>query len=475
MVEMEERDVPTIPGEPLGQEMTRFLKGVVSTITRVPPTTFPGSQPVSFQRVHLEDNLMNKDYYVCEKSDGLRCLLLTLLHPETGDEGTFLITRANEYFMVPNFHFPLSPNDFSKPHNGTIVDGELVLSRTPEGTKQLRYLIFDCLAYNGESVMNKLTPKRLYYASELFYKPYRKLREKHPVDCQNFPFKLYFKDMTEPFKISKIFQQLHNLSYVSDGLILTCSETPYVVGTDSTLLKWKPAEENTIDFKLLLEFPKYEDEDVPEGPDRVYPDYDSKPTIYLYEWVGGQSAVNSTDPEKYEADFSKHQEFGQLTLTDEEWQELKESGERFNGRIAEVNQDKSKHWRLLRFRDDKLNANHYTVVGKVIQSIRDGVTKEELIQAQEQIRKNWEIRQRRRKEMAAGAAANGGQTSHRSAPAPVKPPTQQRPQPVPQQKPTTELKRPLEDQESSDDALDEFPTYDRSPSPDYSRKKVKGE
>jgi mRNA guanylyltransferase len=56
---------------------------------------------------------------------------------------------------------------------------------------------------------------------------------------------------------------------------------------------------------------------------------------------------------------------------------MKSSGEQFEDRIVEVHWDMSaESWRLLRFRDDKPNGNHLSVVEKVIESIRDGVEKE---------------------------------------------------------------------------------------------------
>ena len=58
---------------------------------------------------------------------------------------------------------------------------------------------------------------------------------------------------------------------------------------------------------------------------------------------------------------------------------LKASGEQVDDRIVEVFWDtKEKRWRLMRFRDDKPAGNHKSVVDKIIQSIIDGVEKEDV-------------------------------------------------------------------------------------------------
>jgi mRNA guanylyltransferase len=55
---------------------------------------------------------------------------------------------------------------------------------------------------------------------------------------------------------------------------------------------------------------------------------------------------------------------------------LKESGEQVHDRIVEVHWDPHQScWRLMRFRDDKPNGNHKSVVANIIQSIADGVEK----------------------------------------------------------------------------------------------------
>jgi len=56
---------------------------------------------------------------------------------------------------------------------------------------------------------------------------------------------------------------------------------------------------------------------------------------------------------------------------------LKRSGEQIDDRIVEVHWDpEMSRWRMMRFRDDKPNGNHRSVVENIIQSIAEGVEKE---------------------------------------------------------------------------------------------------
>lgn len=56
---------------------------------------------------------------------------------------------------------------------------------------------------------------------------------------------------------------------------------------------------------------------------------------------------------------------------------LKTSNEQLDDRIVEVHWDSvGEHWRMMRFRSDKPNGNHKSVVDNIIKSIADGIEKD---------------------------------------------------------------------------------------------------
>ncbi|KAG1058619.1 hypothetical protein G6F42_028600 [Rhizopus arrhizus] len=82
--------VPNIPGEFVKD--TFELKEKVASLLRLNSYKFPGAQPISFGAKQLRE-IEEEDFFVAEKSDGVRCLaLLTVNH-----------RREPEVYLVSHF------------------------------------------------------------------------------------------------------------------------------------------------------------------------------------------------------------------------------------------------------------------------------------------------------------------------------------------------------------------------------------
>ncbi|KAF3906377.1 hypothetical protein ABW20_dc0104516 [Dactylellina cionopaga] len=373
---------PSIPGVKAELNVANTIRREVAQLLGRSNVSFPGAQPVSFAKKHI-DELHEEEYYVCEKSDGIRCLLYCT-HGDTEDtEAYYLIDRKNDYYWVQGLHYPKTADDWVSFHTDTIIDGELVIDKKKDGREVLKYLVFDCLMLDGLSLVQRSLDKRLGYFRSNFFKPYEALCRAFPDEMQHFPFYLQFKSMEFSYAIPKMFDQvLPNLQHGNDGLIFTAVNSEYRFGTDQKILKWKPADENSIDFRMNLQFPLLPPEECEEdGSGSPQYDWYAKPQVFL--------SVNHGN--------GRYERWAEMYLTDVEWEDLKGRGVELDERIVECAMDEEKRWRFKRFRNDKKDGNHISVVSSVMESIRDGVTKEDLLKAAGGIRAQWKARQERAK------------------------------------------------------------------------------
>jgi mRNA guanylyltransferase len=320
---------------------------------------------------------------------------------QNGAEMHYLIDRRNDYYYVPELHFPVPADpSFQNFHRDTITDGELVNDILPNGSTQLKYLVFDCLMLDGNSLMHRTLDKRLAYFRDKVYKPYKVLYEQYPEEIQHLPFVIEFKKMELGYGIEMMFRDiLPTLPHGNDGLIFTCRNSPYKFGTDEHILKWKPENENSIDFRLNLVFPPLspDSEASSTSLNRSYQalDFDAHPIMNLSAFYGS----------------GDDRPFAELYMTPEDWAHLKSQGIPLEDAVVECAQDSARRWRFLRMRDDKKEANHISTVNAVLESINDRVSEGDLIRAAKSIRDQWKERERRAKlaeRGTNGSGVNGG-------------------------------------------------------------------
>ncbi|KAI8997566.1 mRNA capping enzyme, catalytic domain-containing protein [Pilobolus umbonatus] len=369
--------VPNIPGEPVRD--TTELKNKVAKLLNLNSYRFPGAQPISFGASQLLE-IQREDFYVAEKSDGVRCLAL-LTTNERREPEVYLFDRKNRFHVIRKFLFPVA-NDPSYRHcwNNTIIDGEFVLDKEADGSTQLKFLLFDCLCIDGKVLVSRDLMKRLGHLRSNVIKPHHDMLKEYPDMVKKLPFRVEFKEQQYAYHLKTIFNEIiPNLKHGNDGLIFTSVNAPYAMGTCNKMLKWKPLNENSVDFKVKLHFPGCTIPGVH--------DYTAVPRVDLLVWQGGDSYVF----------------FSRLGITDREWKEkFSDRPNYMDGKIIECNYDPELEskldlqspWRFMRYRDDKQDGNHQSTVDNVLRSINDAVTKEQLIECMPRIKEGWDSRRR---------------------------------------------------------------------------------
>jgi len=178
---------------------------------------FPGPQPVSIERRHFA-LLDRQPYFVCEKTDGIRHLLISFAG------GTFIVDRS----------FTTTPVKIRIPKD-TILDGELVTTKD----KKRLFIVHDAVLIKGTNLMNEPLNVRLDSARKLV---------KGIIKTAGSEFEIRVKTM---WPLASIKDMPSDFEYETDGLVFTPINEPVRTGTHETMFKWKPRERITIDFAIM--------------------------------------------------------------------------------------------------------------------------------------------------------------------------------------------------------------------------------
>lgn len=211
---------------------------------------FIGVQPKTLELMNLTSesmvNILN-DYTVTDKADGERYILYT--HSD------------NRVYLINN-RLNIKYTGYTHNMKDSILDGEYI-TKDKHGNKLNMFLIFDVYYLKGKNVskyplMKDVIKSRINLINEYLKDGFKgKNNDNLKIDLKNF----YNSDILKNSK--KILNNFKNKDlYKIDGLIFTPAnlpvggfsenDEPKLFGSWNRVFKWKPPEENTIDF--LIEF-----------------------------------------------------------------------------------------------------------------------------------------------------------------------------------------------------------------------------
>lgn len=359
---------------------------------------FPGAQPVSMTSEGVSD-LKNRDYYVCEKSDGIRALLYN----------KEINNKVYSFFIDRNCTFVRVEKPFVNLPGSYLMDGEIIKNKAGK----YRYMVFDMIIFQGVSVCKESLKKRLSFAFWYISKieEWEKRVKNEKEEMKSIPpakdFEITVKEMHKSYGLAEIYKQIiPTLEHENDGLIFTCVDYPYKPGPCPVYLKWKPPHLNSVDFRIksstladglycLLTM---------EGGNEVF-----------FDWYWEDRFLNDLE-ENVKARKGASQTYHYKEIS---------SYENIDGKIGEFSYKRREYtinpvdyslergrWFLLRIREDKKMPNAYKTVVNVMESIKENLTYKKLESDLYEIRDRWKKREGK---VETEETASGQPTPHKKA------------------------------------------------------------
>jgi mRNA-capping enzyme len=208
---------------------------------------FPGCQPVSMDINNIQ-LLHQKPYRVSWKADGVRYMMLI-----DGPDEVYFFDRDHNVFKVNGLTFP-HRKDLRRHLKDTLLDGEMVIDKV-NGEDIPRYLAYDIIKFEGQEVGKMpFYPTRLHCLENEIIKPRYMAMENGLINKTLEPFSVRKKDFWEITQAASLLGEkfARTLSHEPDGLIFQPSKEPYVPGRCDEVLKWKPLDMNSVDFRLKI-------------------------------------------------------------------------------------------------------------------------------------------------------------------------------------------------------------------------------
>lgn len=297
---------------------------------------FPGSQPVSLDRAHLQ-LLRQRYYYATWKADGTRYMMLITR------DGCYLIDRKFNFRRV-QLRFPKRgvPQGSFESHHLTLLDGEMIIDTVPEtGEQKRRYLVYDLMMLNQQSQIKLPFNERWKLIEKEIIEPRTHDIKTNALYCYDMEaFRVRRKDFWMLSAVGKVLKDfIPRLSHEADGLIFQGWDDPYVPRTHDGLLKWKYAHMNSVDFLFEV------------GDE-------NRQSMYL---------IDKGKKRKLEG--------ARVNFADDE------DPSSFSGKIIECSWNVDERtWQYMRVRTDKPTPNGWNTYLKVMRSIEDNINQDVILE-----------------------------------------------------------------------------------------------